>query len=207
MPSAVGYQPTLASEVGSFQERMVATRSGSITSIQAVYVPADDLTDPAPAAIFSHLDAVTTLSRRIASSGIYPAVDPRDSPANLVDPAIIGQEHYDLITEVKRIDKRYDELKDVISIMGIEELSPEDREIVETGRRIERVFSQAMFVATPFTGLPGVYMPLAAFLKQARLIVDGQLNHVPLPDFMYAGEELSDRVNDRPSTEADADIS
>ena len=187
MPSAVGYQPTLASEIGSFQERIVATHKGSITSIQAVYVPADDLTDPAPVVIFSHLDAVTVLSRDLSSKGIYPAVDPFESTSKSLNPSYISQEHYNLANRVKQVLQRYKELQDLISVLGYDELSDSDQLAVDRARKIERYLSQPFYVASIFTNVPGVYVNLADAMDCFRAIIDGEVDHVNENDFYMIG--------------------
>jgi len=187
MPSAVGYQPNLATEMAALQERIASTKSGSITSVQAIYVPADDLTDPAPATAFSHLDGVTVLSRQIVEQGIYPAVDPLASTSRMLDPRIVGQEHYDIAREVQRILQRYKDLKDIIAILGINELSPEDRELVTRARKIERFFSQPFFVAEAFTGRKGRYVPLKDTITSFKKILAGELDHIPEQCFYMAG--------------------
>ena len=187
MPSAVGYQPTLASEMGVMQERITSTKRGSITSVQAVYVPADDLTDPAPATTFAHLDATTVLSRKIASLGIYPAVDPLDSTSRILNPEIIGQEHYDCAENVKEILQRYKELQDIIAILGMDELSEEDKQSVNRARRISRFLSQPFHVATQFTGIDGVLVPLEDTIKGFNMILNGDLDQYPEAAFNLKG--------------------
>jgi F-type H+-transporting ATPase subunit beta len=187
MPSAVGYQPTLATEMGQLQERITSTRKGSITSVQAVYVPADDYTDPAPATVFAHLDATIALERSIAERGIYPAVDPLGSTSRILDPHIVGQEHYDVAREVQRILQRYRDLQDIIAILGVEELSPEDRQTVDRARRIERFFSQPFFTAEQFTGTPGQYVTREETVRSFKEILDGRHDSLPEQAFMYAG--------------------
>ncbi|MBR2188938.1 MAG: F0F1 ATP synthase subunit beta [Eubacterium sp.] len=187
MPSAVGYQPTLATEMGDLQERITSTRNGSITSVQAVYVPADDLTDPAPATTFSHLDATTVLSRDIASQGIYPAVDPLDSTSRILTPDVVGQEHYEVARAVQRVLQRYQELQDIIAIMGMDELSEEDKLSVNRARKIQRFLSQSFSVAEQFTGMPGQYVPLAETLRGFRMILDGKCDEIPESAFLFAG--------------------
>jgi F-type H+-transporting ATPase subunit beta len=187
MPSAVGYQPTLASEMGVMQERITSTKRGSITSVQAVYVPADDLTDPAPATTFAHLDATTVLSRKIASLGIYPAVDPLDSTSRILNPDIIGQEHYDCAENVKEILQRYKELQDIIAILGMDELSEEDQQSVNRARRISRFLSQPFHVATQFTGIEGVLVPLEDTIKGFNMILNGDLDQYPEAAFNLKG--------------------
>ncbi|WP_313321257.1 F0F1 ATP synthase subunit beta [Stenotrophomonas sp.] len=187
MPSAVGYQPTLAEEMGVLQERITSTKSGSITSIQAVYVPADDLTDPSPATTFAHLDSTVTLSRSIASLGIYPAVDPLDSTSRQMDPQVIGTEHYDTAQRVQQTLQKYKELKDIIAILGMDELSQEDKEAVSRARKIERFFSQPFHVAEVFTGSPGKYVPLKDTIRGFKAIVDGEYDHLPEQAFYMVG--------------------
>ena len=187
MPSAVGYQPTLANEMGTLQERITSTRRGSITSIQAVYVPADDLTDPAPASTFAHLDATTVLSRSIASQGLYPAVDPLESTSRILSPDILGQEHYDVAREVQRILQRYQELMDIIAIMGMDELSDEDKLLVARARKIQRFLSQPFHVSEKFTGLPGVYVPLSETIRGFKEIIEGMHDDLPESAFIFAG--------------------
>ncbi|MDR2817075.1 MAG: F0F1 ATP synthase subunit beta [Proteiniphilum sp.] len=187
MPSAVGYQPTLASEMGMLQERIASTKYGSITSIQAVYVPADDLTDPAPATTFSYLDATTVLSRKIASLGIYPAVDPLESSSCILDPLIVGEEHYNTAIRVKQILQRYKELQDIISILGMEELSDEDRLTVNRARKVQRFLSQPFFMAEQYTGQPGVMVSIEDTIKGFNMILNGSLDHYPEPAFMNVG--------------------
>ena len=187
MPSAVGYQPTLASEMGELQERITSTKDGSITSIQAVYVPADDYTDPAPATTFSHLDATTALSRKIVELGIYPAVDPLDSTSRILDPKIIGEEHYNVARETQRIIQKYRELQDIIAIMGLDELSEEDKLTVNRARKLERFFSQPFFVAEEFTNTPGVYVPLNETIEGFKAIISGDCDKWPEQAFLYAG--------------------
>ena len=174
MPSAVGYQPTLATEMGALQERITSTRKGSITSVQAVYVPADDLTDPAPATTFTHLDATTVLSRDIASQGIYPAVDPLDSTSRILSPEVVGQEHYEIARDVQKVLQRYKELQDIIAIMGMDELSEEDKLTVSRARKVQRFLSQSFHVAEQFTGMPGQYVPLKETLRGFRMILNGE---------------------------------
>ncbi|WP_445145195.1 F0F1 ATP synthase subunit beta [Dyella sp. Tek66A03] len=187
MPSAVGYQPTLAEEMGVLQERITSTKTGSITSIQAVYVPADDLTDPSPATTFAHLDATVVLSRNIASLGIYPAVDPLDSTSRQLDPNVIGAEHYDVARRVQGTLQRYKELKDIIAILGMDELSEEDKQAVSRARKIERFFSQPFHVAEVFTGSPGKYVPLKETIRGFKMIVDGEADHLPEQAFYMVG--------------------
>ncbi|CAM3697916.1 F0F1 ATP synthase subunit beta [Rheinheimera salexigens] len=187
MPSAVGYQPTLAEEMGMLQERITSTKTGSITSIQAVYVPADDLTDPSPATTFSHLDATVVLSRNIASLGIYPAIDPLDSTSRQLDPQVIGKEHYDVARGVQSVLQRYKELKDIIAILGMDELSDEDRTSVYRARKIQRFLSQPFFVAEVFTGSPGKYVPLKETIRGFKGILEGEFDHMPEQAFYMVG--------------------
>ncbi len=186
MPSAVGYQPTLATEMGTLQERITSTRKGSITSVQAVYVPADDLTDPAPATTFTHLDATTVLSRDIASQGIYPAVDPLESTSRILSPEVVGQEHYDVAKRVQQVLQRYKELQDIITIMGMDELSEEDKLSVSRARKIQRFLSQSFHVAEQFTGNPGQYVPLKETIRGFKMILDGECDDLPEGAFLYA---------------------
>ena len=187
MPSAVGYQPTLAEEMGALQERITSTKTGSITSIQAVYVPADDLTDPSPATTFSHLDATVVLSRDIAAKGIYPAIDPLDSTSRQLDPLVIGSEHYEVARGVQSTLQRYKELKDIIAILGMDELSEEDKKTVSRARRIERFLSQPFHVAEVFTGSPGKYVPLKETIRGFKMILAGELDHLPEQAFYMVG--------------------
>ena len=187
MPSAVGYQPTLATEMGGMQERITSTRRGSITSVQAVYVPADDLTDPAPATTFTHLDATTVLNRKIAELGIYPAVDPLDSTSRILDPHVVGQEHYDVAQRVKQILQRNKELQDIISILGMEELSEEDRALVNRARRVQRFLSQPFAVAEQFTGVPGTMVSIEDTIRGFKMILDGEVDYLPEPAFLNVG--------------------
>ncbi len=187
MPSAVGYQPTLASEMGQLQERITSTKTGSITSVQAVYVPADDYTDPAPSSVFAHLDATLSLERSISEKGIYPAVDPLASTSRILDPLIVGQEHYDTAREVQRVLQRYRDLQDIIAILGVEELSDEDRQIVGRARRMERFMSQPYFTAEQFTGNPGRFVSLADTVRSFREILEGKHDSLPEAAFMYKG--------------------
>ncbi|MBR3283799.1 MAG: F0F1 ATP synthase subunit beta [Alloprevotella sp.] len=187
MPSAVGYQPTLASEMGAMQERITSTKNGSITSIQAVYVPADDLTDPAPATTFTHLDATTVLSRKITELGIYPAVDPLASTSRILDPNIIGQEHYDCAQRVKQILQKYNELQDIIAILGMDELSDEDKLTVNRARRVQRFLSQPFTVAEKFTGVPGVMVPIEEVIRGFNMILDGEVDFLPEQAFLNVG--------------------
>ena len=187
MPSAVGYQPTLATEMGALQERITSTRKGSITSVQAIYVPADDLTDPAPATAFAHLDATTVLSRQIAELGIYPAVDPLDSTSRILDPRVVGEEHYAVARAVQRVLQRYKDLQDLIAILGMEELSEEDKITVARARKIQRFLSQPFFVAETFTGTPGRYVPLADTIAGFKEIIAGNMDHLPEQAFYMVG--------------------
>lgn len=187
MPSAVGYQPTLATEMGNLQERITSTKKGSITSVQAIYVPADDLTDPAPATTFAHLDATTVLSRQIAELGIYPAVDPLDSTSRILDPQIIGEEHYRVAREVQKVLQRYKELQDIIAILGMDELSDEDKLIVARARKIQRFLSQPFFVAEQFTGHPGKYVPVKETVRGFKEILEGKHDDLPEHAFLYVG--------------------
>ncbi|HEX5418661.1 MAG TPA: F0F1 ATP synthase subunit beta, partial [Gammaproteobacteria bacterium] len=187
MPSAVGYQPTLAEEMGILQERITSTKKGSITSVQAVYVPADDLTDPSPATTFAHLDSTVVLSRQIAEQGIYPAVDPLDSTSRQLDPNVIGQEHYDTARAVQGVLQRYKELRDIIAILGMDELSEEDKLIVQRARKISRFLSQPFFVAEVFTGTPGKYVPLSETIRGFRGIVNGDYDSLPEQAFYMVG--------------------
>lgn len=188
IPSAVGYQPTLATEMGALQERITSTSNGSITSVQAVYVPADDLTDPAPATTFSHLDATTVLSRAITELGIYPAVDPLESSSRIMDPLILGDEHYHTARDVQAVLQRYKDLQDIIAILGMDELSEEDKLTVARARRLQRFLSQPFAVAEQFTGMQGKYVPLAETIRGFREILDGKYDHIPESMFLYAGE-------------------
>ena len=187
MPSAVGYQPTLATEMGALQERITSTRRGSITSVQAVYVPADDYTDPAPATTFAHLDATTALSRAIASQGIYPAVDPLESTSRILTPEVVGEEHYRVAREVQRILQRYKELQDIIAIMGIDELSEEDRALVSRARKIQRFLFQPLHVAATFNGIEGKYVPLKETIRGFRELIEGRCDDLPESAFLYVG--------------------
>ena len=196
MPSAVGYQPTLAEEMGVLQERITSTKTGSITSVQAIYVPADDLTDPSPATTFAHLDANVVLSRQIASLGIYPAVDPLDSNSRQLEPSIVGQEHYDVASSVQRILNRYKELKDIIAILGMDELSEEDKLTVSRARKIQRFLSQPFFVAEVFTQSPGKYVPLSETIRGFKGIVDGEYDDLPEQAFLMVGgiDEVAEKA-------------
>ena len=187
MPSAVGYQPNLASEMGALQERITSTDKGSITSVQAIYVPADDLTDPAPATVFAHLDATTVLSRQISELGIYPAVDPLDSTSRILEPSIIGQEHYDVAKNVKEILQQYKDLQDIINILGMDELSDEDKTVVRRARRMQRFFSQPFHVAEQFTGYAGKYVKLEENIRAFKGIINGEYDELPESAFMYVG--------------------
>ena len=187
MPSAVGYQPTLANEMGALQERITSTKKGSITPVQAVYVPADDLTDPAPATTFAHLDATTVLSRSIASQGIYPAVDPLESTSRILSPDILGEEHYAVAREVQRILQRYNELMDIIAIMGMDELSDEDKLLVQRARKIQRFLSQPFFVSEKFTGIEGTYVPLSETIRGFKEIIEGKHDDLPESAFLFVG--------------------
>ncbi|UDG80238.1 F0F1 ATP synthase subunit beta [Candidatus Steffania adelgidicola] len=197
MPSAVGYQPTLAEEMGILQERITSTKMGSITSIQAVYVPADDLTDPSPATTFAHLDATVVLSRHISSLGIYPAIDPLDSTSRQLDPLIVGQDHYNVARRVQSILQRYQELKDIIAILGIDELCEDDKLIVSRSRKIQRFLSQPFFVAEVFTGSPGKYVPLKETIRGFKAIMDGEYDHLPEHMFYMVGS-IDEVVKNKP---------
>lgn len=188
IPSAVGYQPTLASELGTLEERITSTKSGSITSVQAIYVPADDLTDPAPATTFSHLDATTVLSRQISELGIYPAINPLESTSRILDPRIIGEHHYNVARRVQEVLQRYKELQDIIAILGMEELSDTDKTTVYRARKIQRFFSQPMSVAEVFSGIPGKYVPLERTIESFRAVVDGEVDDIPEGAFFMAGD-------------------
>ena len=187
MPSAVGYQPTLASEMGALQERITSTKNGSITSVQAIYVPADDLTDPAPATTFSFLDATTVLSRKITELGIYPAVDPLESTSRILDPNIIGEDHYNTAQAVKQLLQKYNELQDIIAILGVDELSDEDKLVVARARRAQRFLSQPFHVAEQFTGLPGVMVPLSETIRGFKMILAGEVDDLPEQAFLNVG--------------------
>ncbi|MEE0756727.1 F0F1 ATP synthase subunit beta, partial [Allofournierella sp.] len=187
MPSAVGYQPTLATEMGALQERITSTKEGSITSVQAVYVPADDLTDPAPATTFAHLDATTVLSRAISSLGIYPAVDPLDSTSRILSPDVVGQEHYEVARGVQQVLQRYKELQDIIAIMGMDELSEEDKITVNRARKIQRFLSQPFTVAEQFTGMEGRYVPLKETIRGFKEILEGKHDDLPESAFLFKG--------------------
>ena len=187
MPSAVGYQPTLATEMGALQERITSTKKGSITSVQAVYVPADDLTDPAPATTFAHLDATTVLSRNISSQGIYPAVDPLESTSRILNPEILGEEHYAVAREVQRVLQRYNELMDIIAIMGMDELSDEDKLLVNRARKVQRFLSQPFHVSEKFTGFPGIYVPCSETIRGFKEILEGKHDDLPESAFLFVG--------------------
>ena len=187
MPSAVGYQPTLATEMGDLQERITSTKDGSVTSVQAIYVPADDLTDPAPATAFAHLDATTVLSRQIAELGIYPAVDPLDSTSRILDPRVIGEEHYTVARDIQQVLQRYKDLQDIIAILGMDELSEEDKIVVSRARKIQRFLSQPFHVAEQFTGTPGKYVPIKETISGFKELVDGNLDHIPEQAFYMVG--------------------
>jgi F-type H+-transporting ATPase subunit beta len=187
MPSAVGYQPTLSMEMGELQERITSTKRGSITSVQAIYVPADDLTDPAPATTFSHLDATTVLSRQIAELGIYPAVDPLDSTSRILDPLVIGEEHYNVARNTQQILQKYKDLQDIIAILGMEELSEEDKVTVQRARRIQRFLSQPFFVAEQFTGTPGRYVSLPDTVRSFKALIEGEYDDLPEAAFYMVG--------------------
>jgi F-type H+-transporting ATPase subunit beta len=187
MPSAVGYQPTLGTEMGTLQERITSTKSGSITSVQAVYVPADDLTDPAPATAFAHLDATTVLSRQLAELGIYPAVDPLDSTSRILDPNILGEEHYGVVQRVQGTLQKYKDLQDIIAILGMDELSEDDKQTVARARKLQRFLSQPFHVAEAFTGSPGKYVKLADTVRSFKEIVDGKYDHLPEQAFYMVG--------------------
>ena len=200
MPSAVGYQPTLATEMGELQERITSTREGSITSVQAIYVPADDLTDPAPATVFTHLDATTVLSRAISEKGIYPAVDPLDSSSRILDPQFLGERHYAVAAEVQRILQRYKDSQDIIAILGMDELTEEDKVLVNRARRLERFLSQPFHVAETFTGISGTYVKLDDTVESFERVAAGELDHLPeqafymkggIEEVIAAGEELA----------------
>jgi F-type H+-transporting ATPase subunit beta len=187
IPSAVGYQPTLANEMGSLQERIASTSKGSITSVQAVYIPADDITDPAPATTFAHLDATTVLSRKIVELGIYPSVDPLASSSRILDPAVIGDEHYRTAIQVQQTLQRYKELQDIIAILGMDELSPEDKLLVTRARKVQRFFSQPFHVAEQFTGTPGIYVPIKETIRGFRMILDGETDNISEQAFFMSG--------------------
>jgi F-type H+-transporting ATPase subunit beta len=187
IPSAVGYQPTLANEMGSLQERIASTPKGSITSVQAVYVPADDLTDPAPATTFAHLDATTVLSRKIVELGIYPSVDPLASTSRILTPAVVGEEHYETALRCQQTLQRYKELQDIIAILGMDELSPEDKLLVSRARKVQRFFSQPMFVAEKFSGIQGAYVPVKETVRGFKMILNGECDSIPEQAFFMAG--------------------
>jgi len=187
MPSAVGYQPSLGTEMGELQERITSTKKGSITSMQAVYIPADDYTDPAPVTTFAHLDATISLERSIVEMGIYPAVDPLASTSRILDPLVVSQEHYTVARESQRVLQRYKDLQDIIAILGIDELSEEDKLIVSRARKVQRFFSQPFYVAEVFTGTPGRYVPTGETIKGFRMILDGELDDIPEQAFMMCG--------------------
>ena len=187
MPSAVGYQPTLATEMGDLQERITSTKTGSITSVQAVYVPADDLTDPAPATTFTHLDATTVLSRSISSLGLFPAIDPLASSSDALDPSIVGEEHYRVAVKVQELLQEYSDLQDIIAILGMEELSDEDKATVMRARKIQKFLSQPFFVAETFTGIPGKYVPLKETIRGFKMIIDGEMDAYPENAFFNVG--------------------
>ena len=187
MPSAVGYQPTLATEMGELQERIASTKNGSITSVQAVYVPADDLTDPAPATTFAHLDATTVLSRKIVEQGIYPAVDPLESSSRILEPDIVGEEHYEVARKVQEILQKYKELQDIIAILGMEELADEDKVLVYRARKIQKFLSQPFFVAGQFTGLEGRYVPISETIQGFKEIIEGKYDDIPESYFLNCG--------------------
>ena len=196
MPSAVGYQPTLATEMGALQERITSTKKGSITSVQAVYVPADDLTDPAPATTFAHLDATTVLSRQISSQGIFPAVDPLDSTSKILTPEVVGNEHYETARGVQKILQRYRELQDIIAIMGMDELSDEDKLTVSRARKVQRFLSQPFTVAEQFTGMQGKYVPVRETVRGFKEIIEGKHDDVPESAFLFAGtiDDVTDKA-------------
>jgi F-type H+-transporting ATPase subunit beta len=196
MPSAVGYQPTLATEMGALQERITSTKNGSITSVQAVYVPADDLTDPAPATVFTHLDATTVLSRSITSMGIYPAVDPLESTSRILTPVVLGEDHYQTVMRVQKTLQRYKELQDIIAIMGMDELSEHDKLTVYRARKIQRFFSQPFTTAEAFTGMEGRYVPLSETVRGFKEILDGNCDSLPESAFLYVGtiDEVYEKV-------------
>jgi len=198
MPSAVGYQPTLATEMGALQERITSTKKGSITSVQAIYVPADDLTDPAPATTFSHLDATTVLSRHISQLGIYPAVDPLDSTSRILDPWIVGEEHYNVAKNVQEILQKYKDLQDIIAILGMDELSDADKLVVARARKIQKFLSQPFFVAEEFTGTPGKYVKLEDTIKGFKGLVEGEYDNIPEQAFYMVGgiEEALERAKE-----------
>jgi F-type H+-transporting ATPase subunit beta len=202
MPSAVGYQPNLAEEMGQLQERITTTQTGSITSVQAVYVPADDLTDPSPATTFAHLDSTVTLSRAITDLGIYPAVDPLDSTSRQLDPLVVGQEHYDVAQGVMQVLQRYQELRDIIAILGMDELSEEDKQLVYRARKMQKFFSQSFFVAEVFTGNPGVYVSRDDTVRSFKAILDGEYDNLPEDAFYMVGT-IEDAVEKAKSMEGE----
>ena len=204
MPSAVGYQPTLATEMGQLQERIASTRQGSVTSVQAVYVPADDLTDPAPATTFAHLDATTVLSRKVVEQGIYPAVDPLESSSRILTEEIVGKEHYDTAQSVLRILQKYKELQDIIAILGMEELSEEDKKTVFRARKIRNFLSQPFFVGEQFTGVPGKYVQLKDTIKGFKAIIDGEMDDYPESAFFNVGtiEDVKKKAEDMANAES-----
>jgi F-type H+/Na+-transporting ATPase subunit beta len=204
MPSQVGYQPTLESEMGELQERITSTANGSVTSIQAIYVPADDLTDPAPASVFAHLNATTTLSRSISEKGIYPAVDPLDSSSTILKADIIGEEHFEVANEVKKVLQRYQELQDIIAILGIDELSDEDRQMVQRARKIERFLSQPFHVAEQFTGTPGVYVSVEDTVRSFKEVVEGKHDDLSESAFFMKGS-IDDVLENKGDTDEDDD--
>jgi F-type H+-transporting ATPase subunit beta len=199
VPSAVGYQPTLQTEMGALQERITSTKNGSITSVQAVYVPADDLTDPAPATTFAHLDATTVLSRSISEQGIYPAVDPLESTSRILDPRVVGEEHYQVARGVQEILQRYKELQDIIAILGMDELSEDDKIVVARARKVQRFLSQPFFVAEQFTGTVGKYVPLSETIRGFKEILDGKHDEIPEGMFLNAGsiDDVVERFNNK----------
>lgn len=197
MPSAVGYQPTLATEMGELQERIASTKNGSVTSVQAVYVPADDLTDPAPATTFAHLDATTVLSRKIVEQGIYPAVDPLESTSRILEPDIVGEEHYQVARKVQEILQKYKELQDIIAILGMEELADEDKVLVYRARKIQKFLSQPFHVAENFTGIQGVYVPVEDTIKGFKAIIDGEMDEYPENAFSMSEQSRTSRKKQR----------
>lgn len=196
MPSAVGYQPTLATEVGELQERIASTKNGSVTSVQAVYVPADDLTDPAPATTFAHLDATTVLSRKIVEQGIYPAVDPLESTSRILEEDVVGKEHYEVANKVQQMLQKYKELQDIIAILGMEELSEDDKLTVNRARKIQRFLSQPFHVAENFTGVPGKYVPVKETIRGFKAIIDGEMDGYPEAAFFNVGtiDEVAEKA-------------
>ena len=199
MPSAVGYQPNLNEEMGMLQERITSTKQGSITSMQAVYVPADDYSDPAPVAVFTHLDSTIALERSIAARGLFPAVDPLASTSNILDPNVVGENHYATAREVQQVLQRYKDLQDIIAILGVEELSDDDKVLVARARKMENFLSQPMFVAAQFTGTEGRYVPIKDTVRGFRMILDGEVDHIPEQDFYMAGpiEDVLERYKSR----------